>query len=200
VGRNPDSAPGPGPADRPRRADARRNQQALLDAAARVFATHGVDAPVRLIAAEAGVGMGTIYRHFPNRADLAIAVYRHQVDACADLGERLLADGSSPFAALKEWIDAFVDFLATKHGLAAVPGNDTDGGGLHEYFLDSLVAVCERLLTAARDAGEVNADISAYELMRGIGNLSLFAGAPDRYDARKLTHLLLAGVRAGEQP
>ena len=69
-----------------KRADARRNEQALLAAAAAVFVTSGVDAPVRDIAARAGVGMGTIYRHFPTRADLIIAVYRHQVEACAEAG------------------------------------------------------------------------------------------------------------------
>jgi AcrR family transcriptional regulator len=71
---------------RPKRADARRNEESLLEAAAAVFVKSGVDAPVRDIAAEAGVGMGTIYRHFPTRADLVIAVYRHQVEACAEAG------------------------------------------------------------------------------------------------------------------
>ena len=77
-----------------KRADARRNEQALLDAAAAVFVRAGVDAPVRDIAAAAGVGMGTIYRHFPTRADLIIAVYRHQVEACAEAGPALLAGGA----------------------------------------------------------------------------------------------------------
>ncbi|MDO8143808.1 MULTISPECIES: TetR/AcrR family transcriptional regulator [unclassified Isoptericola] len=180
---------------RTRRSDARRNEQALLEAAARVFAESGIDAPVRLIAAEAGVGMGTIYRHFPSRAELVAAVYRHQVDACVDLGETLLQDDSSRFAALSEWIDAFVDFLATKHGLASVRTSDESGSGLHDYFLDRLVPICDRLLAAAREDGEVAVDVSGYELMRGIGNLCLFAGDDGRYDARKLTHLLLAGMR-----
>src|ERR1700749_3635426 len=100
-----------------KRADARRNEQTLLDAAAAVFVAAGVDAPVRDIATKAGVGMGTIYRHFPTRADLVIAVYRHQVEACADAGPRLLAD-HSPFDALRQWVSLFVDFLVTKHGLA----------------------------------------------------------------------------------
>jgi AcrR family transcriptional regulator len=179
---------------RTRRADARRNEKTLLDAAARVFAAQGVDAPVRQIAAEAGVGVGTVYRHFPRRADLVIAVYRHQVDACVELGERLLADGSSAFAALAEWVDAFVDFLVTKHGLAAVRGAESEEGGLHAYFLDRLVPMCDRLLEAARASGEIAAEITAYELLRGIGNLCLFAGDDARYDARRLAHLLLAGA------
>lgn len=180
---------------RARRSDARRNEQALLAAAARVFADSGVDAPVRLIASEAGVGMGTFYRHFPSRAELVAAVYRHQVDACVELGERLLQDGSQPFAALREWMDAFVDFLATKHGLATVRAQDESSGSLHGYFLDRLVPVCDRLLAAARENGEVTAGITGYELMRGVGNLCLFGGDDGRYDARKLTHLLLAGIR-----
>ncbi|HEY1670672.1 MAG TPA: helix-turn-helix domain-containing protein, partial [Trebonia sp.] len=91
-------------AGRPKRADARRNEKALLEAAAAVFVKSGVDAPVRDIAAEAGVGMGTIYRHFPTRADLVIAVYRHQVEACAEAGPALLASSSTPHAALTRWV------------------------------------------------------------------------------------------------
>src|ERR1700740_2941047 len=95
---------------RQKRADAQRNEQALLAPRAAVFVSHGVEAPVRTIAAAAGVGMGTIYRHFPTRADLVVAAYRHQVDALALAGPALLASASSPQAALTEWIDRFVDF------------------------------------------------------------------------------------------
>src|SRR3984885_11291687 len=125
-----------------KRADARRNEQTLLEAAAKVFVTSGVEAPVRDIAAAAGVGMGTIYRHFPTRADLIIAVYRHQVEACAEAGPALLASSATPHAALTRWIDLFVDFLVTKHGLAAVMQSDGAGfDALHAYFLDRLVPV-----------------------------------------------------------
>src|SRR6266496_3255169 len=93
---------------RAKRADARRNEKTLLDAAAAVFVASGVDAPVRDIAARAGVGMGTIYRHFPTRADLIIAVYRHQVEACAQAGPELLARSSTPHTALARWINLFV--------------------------------------------------------------------------------------------
>ena len=102
-----------------RRADAERNRSALLDAAASVFVVSGVDAPVRDIAAAAGVGVATIYRHFPTRSDLVVAVYRHQVEACAEAGPTLLADRPSPYDALVRWVDVFVDLLVTKHGLAA---------------------------------------------------------------------------------
>lgn len=184
-----------------RRADARRNEQALLDAAAAVFVTSGVQAPVRAIAGKAGVGMGTIYRHFPTRADLIVAVYRHQVEACAEAGPRILADSSSAHAALAEWVNLFVDFLVTKHGLAAALQSDRAGfDALHRYFLDRLVPVCAQLLEAAERDGEIWSGADAYELMRAIGNLC--AGVEDdrRYDARRMVHLLVAGLRRPRSP
>ena len=106
--------------------------------------------PVRDIAAKAGVGVGTIYRHFPTRADLIVAVYRHQVEACAEAGPALLASSSTPHAALARWINLFVDFLVTKHGLAeALQSDDAAFETLHAYFLDRLVPVCAQLLDAA---------------------------------------------------
>jgi AcrR family transcriptional regulator len=179
-----------------KRADARRNEQALLDAAAAVFVRAGVDAPVRDIAAAAGVGMGTIYRHFPTRADLIIAVYRHQVEACAEAGPALLAGGAGPYAALTEWVGRFVDFLITKHGLAAALRSDRARfETLHAYFLDRLVPVCAELLAAAAAEGEIRADVGAYELLFGIGNLCVGVDGDSRYDARRMVGLLIAGLR-----
>ncbi|RFU36630.1 TetR/AcrR family transcriptional regulator [Actinomadura logoneensis] len=179
-----------------KRADARRNERALLDAATAVFATSGVEAPVREIASRAGVGVATIYRHFPTRADLIAAVYRHQVEACAEAGETLLAGGGSPYDALGRWVNRFVDFVATKHGLASVLQSDDPAfQSLHAYFLDRLVPVCSDLLRAAADAGEIRAGIDAYELMRGVGNLCIGAESDPRYDARRLVELLVAGLR-----
>jgi AcrR family transcriptional regulator len=178
-----------------KRADARRNEQTLLDAAAAVFVVSGVEAPVRDIATAAGVGMGTIYRHFPTRADLIIAVYRHQVDACAEAGPALLASGSSPHAALTQWIDLFVDFLITKHGLAAALQSDKARfETLHAYFLDRLVPVCAQLLDAAAATGEVRPDVDAYGLMRAVGNLCAGADDDSRYDPRRMVGLLIAGL------
>jgi AcrR family transcriptional regulator len=179
---------------RPKRADARRNEEALLEAAAAVFVKSGVDAPVRDIAAEAGVGMGTIYRHFPTRADLVIGVYRHQVDACAEAGPALLASSSTPHAALTRWVGLFVDFLTTKHGLAAALQSDSARfETLHSYFLDRLVPVCAQLLGAAADAGEVRPDVDAHGLLRAIGNLCV-GGGDSYYDARQMVDLLIAGL------
>nr|WP_243275146.1 TetR/AcrR family transcriptional regulator [Streptomyces albus] len=171
----------------------------MLDAAAAVFVTSGVEAPVRDIAAEAGVGVGTIYRHFPTRADLIIAVYRHQIEACAEAGPALLESGATPYAALRQWIDLFVDFLVTKHGLAAVLQSDQAGfDTLHASFLDRLVPVCAQLLDAAADSGEIRAGLGAYELMRGVGNLCIGADTDPRYDARRLVALLIAGLRRAD--
>lgn len=185
-----------GQAARPKRADARRNEESLLEAAAAEFVTSGVEAPVRDIAARAGVGTGTIYRHFPTRADLIVAVYQHQVEACAKAGSDLLASSMSPHAALGQWINQFVDFLVTKHGLAAVlHSDDPSFETLHTYFLDRLIPVCTQLLDAAVEAGEIRSDITAYELMRGVGSLSIGGGKDPNYDARRLAELLVAGLR-----
>ena len=178
-----------------RRVDARRNETALLEAAAAAFVADGVNAPVRDIAARAGVGVGTVYRHFPTRADLVVAVYRHQVEACAEAGETLLVDEDSPHAALARWIDLFVDFLVTKHGLAAALRSDgAQFDTLHAYFLDRLVPACDRLLAAAVEAGEIRSDVGAFELMYGVGNLCIGADTDPRYDARRLVGLLIAGL------
>ncbi|MEU9124476.1 helix-turn-helix domain-containing protein [Streptomyces sp. NPDC048506] len=191
-----DSDQGAGHVVAPKRADARRNKETLLDAAAAVFVRSGVEAPVRDIAAEAGVGTATIYRHFPTRADLIIAVYRHQVDACAESGPALLETSPTPHAALGKRINQFVDFLVAKHGLAAALQSDNAGfDTLHAYFLDSLVPVCTQLLEATAVAGEIRSDIDAYELMRGVGNLCIGADSDLRYDAHRLVGLLIAGLR-----
>ncbi|GAA3389525.1 TetR/AcrR family transcriptional regulator [Cryptosporangium minutisporangium] len=179
-----------------KRSDARRNAATLLDAAAAAFVESGVDVPVRSIAARAGVGVGTIYRHFPTRADLIVAVYRHQVEACAEAGPSLLASSDSAYAALGRWVDLFVDFLVTKHGLAAaLQSDDAAFESLHAYFIERLVPVCDELLRAAVAAAEIRADVDAYQLLRGVGNLCVGAENDPRYDARRLVELLLAGLR-----
>lgn len=186
---------------RPRRADAQRNQQAIVEAAAAVFVASGVDAPVREIAGRAGVGMGTIYRHFPTRADLVVAVYRHQVQACADAAPAFLGEQPTPYDALVAWADMFVDFLVTKHGLAAALRDDRSGfESLHAYFLDRLVPACASLLAAATESGEVRVAVGAQGLLRGIGNLCASGASDASYDARAMVHLLLAGLRVPPRP
>ncbi|MGJ5756035.1 TetR family transcriptional regulator [Streptomyces puniciscabiei] len=192
-----DSGEGTKRAARSRRSDARRNEETLLEAATAAFVDSGVEAPVRDIATRAGVGVGTIYRHFPTRADLVIAVYRHQVEGLAEAGPALLKTTTTAHAALGRWIDLFVDFLVTKHGLAAVLKPDSTGfDALHTYFLDRLVPVCSELLQAAAATGEIRSDLEAYELMRGVGNLCIGAESDPRYDARRLVALLVQGLHA----
>lgn len=173
----------------------RRNQQTLLDAAAAVFVTSGVDAPVREIAAKAGVGVGTIYRHFPTRPELVVAVYRHQVEACADAGPRLLAESATPEAALRAWVALFVEFLVTKHGLAgALQGDSAGSDALHTYFVGRLVPVCDSLLEAALQSVDTAPPIDPYNVLKGIGNLCIGAASDTRYDAATLVQLLISGL------
>lgn len=118
------------------------------------------------------------------------------MESTAEAGPALLRDGPSPHTALARWIDLFVDFLVTKHGLAAALRSDDAGfEALHAYFLDRLLPVCTRLLDAAAEAGEITPDLEAYELMRGVGNLCIGADSDPRYDARRLVALLIAGLR-----
>ena len=189
------SAQEPAPPARARRADARRNEKTLLDAAAAIFVASGVEAPIRDIAVRAGVGTATIYRHFPTRADLIIGVYRHQVEALAQAGPALLAT-SAPYDALRQWISGFVDFLVTKRGLAIVlQSDDACFDPLHSYFLDRLVPVCTLLLDAAAESGEIRSDLDSYGLMRGVGSLCAGATSSHCYDARQLVEILIAGLR-----
>lgn len=178
-------------AGRRKRSDARRNAQTVLDAAAAVFARAGVDAPVRDIAAEAGVGMGTVYRHFPTRPDLVVAVFRHQVDGLA--AETVTSE--DPEAALRSWVARFTDFLVTKHGLAEALHSDQAGfESLHAEFVDRLVPVLGDLLRAGVDAGRFRADVRPLDLMIAIGNLCIGAGTFPDYRARHMVDVLLAGL------
>ncbi|NGM16128.1 TetR/AcrR family transcriptional regulator [Verrucosispora sioxanthis] len=178
-----------------KRADAERNKQALLEAAAAAFVDSGVNAPVRDIAVRAGVGVGTIYRHFPARADLIVAVYRHQVQSCAQAAPALLANSPTPHDALTAWIDLFVDFLVTKHGLAEAMHSDAAAfEPLHAYFLDHLLPAVTLLLDAAVDAGQVD-PIDPLTLLQGVGNLCIGASADSRYNPRRLAAILIRGLR-----
>ncbi|MGW1641675.1 TetR/AcrR family transcriptional regulator [Streptomyces lavendulae] len=180
-----------------RQAQAQRTRSSVLAAAAAVFVDQGVQAPVRDIAERAGVGVGTIYRNFPTRADLVTAVYRHQIDTCAALAPLLLEESASPFTALTRWVDAFVEFLVTKHGLGAALGSGDPGlENLHALMLDTLVPACATLLDACAAADELGPGITAYTLMRAIGNLCITGPDYDRADARRMVAALLVGTRA----
>jgi AcrR family transcriptional regulator len=181
-----------------REAGARRTREALLDAAAQVFVERGVQAPIRDIAGRAGVGVGTVYRHFPDRAELVIAVYRHQIDECVALAEEL-KDSAEPGRALEQWIGAFVEFLVTKHGLGvALQSDDAGFHSLHSLMLDKLVPACSLMVEAAVAGDELDPGVTAYALMRAVGNLCILGPGYEREDARAMVVRLLAGCRLSD--
>jgi AcrR family transcriptional regulator len=185
------------PKSRPVRADVQRNLDALLKAAMTVFAASGVDAPVREIADAAKVGVGTVYRHFPQRSDLVAAVFRHEVDACADAAP-VLAAAHRPGEALGLWLQRYVDFLAAKRGLAAaLHSGDPAFEALPAYFDTRLRPALRGLVDAAVAAGEVRADIEPSDLLSAVASLSVQTRDPDPAHARRMVALLVDGLRYG---
>ena len=179
------------------RADAQRSLEALLAAAKAVFATSGVDAPVRVIADGAGVGLGTLYRHFPQRADLIAAVFRREIDACADAAP-VLAGERPPFAALAAWLQRYALFIAAKRGLAqALHSGDPAFDALPGYFDARLRPALGALLAAAVEAGEVRADIDADELLGAVASLCMSAHNAQPGRAERMVALLVDGLRYG---
>lgn len=175
------------------RADAQRNLDALVAAAREVFARSGVDAPVREIAERAGVGVGTLYRHFPQRADLVIAVFRSAVDAAADAAPGLAA-AYPPGEAVAQWMQRFVDFIGTKRGLAAaLHSGDPAFAILPAYFRERFHPALKGLLDAAIAAGEMRPGIDPTELLTAAANLA----HGDIEQGRRMVALLVDGLRHG---
>ena len=191
---------GPGvPEHAPRalRADAQRNIGSLLEAAKAVFATAGVDAPAKEIADLAGVGVGTLYRHFPQRSDLVRAVFQRGVDACADAAPALAA-ANEPGAALEKWLHRYTEFVATKRGLAAaLHSGDPAFDALPGYFMQRLVPALASLLEAAVASGDIRSGISARDLLHAVANLCM--PVPDEGPAysQRMVALLVDGLRYG---
>lgn len=179
------------------RADAQRSTDALLTAAAEVFATSGVDAPVRQITAKAGVGAGTLYRHFPQRSDLIAAVFRHEVDACADAASALAAQ-HEPAEALAKWLQRFTVFIATKRGLSsALHSGDPAYDALPTYFQQRFMPVLTSLLDTAAQAGEIRSDVDPEDLLIATRNLTLPAQEDDNGHTQRMVALLVDGLRYG---
>jgi len=191
---------GPGAPDRaPRRlrADAQRNSDSLLEAAKAVFGTSGVDAPAKEIADLAGVGVGTLYRHFPRRSDLVKAVFRREVDACADAAPALTA-AHEPGVALAQWLHRYTEFLATKRGLAtALHSGDPAFDALPGYFMQRLGPTLGSLLDAAIASGEIRADISPKYLLHAVANLCLPVADEGVAYSQRMVALLIDGLRYG---
>ena len=182
------------------RADAQRNEDAVLGAAKAVFTESGVDATVREIAARAGVGMGTLYRRFPTRSDLIAAVFRREVDACAAEAVTLAA-AHQPGEALKRWLKRYAVFLGTKKGLAAaLHSGDPAFGALPAYFRSRFEPALGALLSAAAAANEGRGDIEPYDLLRAIGNLSVASGDDSAAHTARMLDLLIDGLRHGCKP
>jgi AcrR family transcriptional regulator len=181
------------------RADAKRNIDSLLGAAKAVFATAGVDAPAKEIADLAGVGVGTLYRHFPQRSDLVKAVFQREVDACADAAPALIA-AHEPGEALARWLRRYTEFVATKRGLAAaLHSGDPAFDALPGYFRERLEPALGSLLEAATASGEIRADVSPRYLLHAVANLCLpMAGEGVAYSQR-MVGLLIDGLRYGAE-
>lgn len=177
------------------RADAQRNSAALVDSAKTVFARSGVDAPAKEIADAAGVGVGTVYRHFPRRSDLVIAVFKQEVDACADAAGSLAAE-NPPFEALQRWLYRFTDFVATKHGLAqALHSGDPAFDELPAYFRARFGPALAVLLKTASAAGEIDDVVNGEELLYAVARLCQPIGDGGAEQSRRLVALLINGLR-----
>jgi AcrR family transcriptional regulator len=148
------------------RTDALRNRDRVLEAARRVFSAGGPEASLEAVAKTAGVGIGTLYRHFPTRETLFEAVYRREVQQLADLAKRL-EEEAQPIEALRQWMRSFVKFVATKKGMSAALAfaisKDSD---LFSYSSDLLTRAVGELLSRAGTAGEIRSDISPEDLLR----------------------------------
>jgi AcrR family transcriptional regulator len=178
---------------RPRRADARRNAALLLAAAREVFAEQGTDAPLDEIARRSGVGNATLYRHFPDRRELIIAVYAGEVTALCDRGQALLSE-DPPGEALATWLAAFVTHVATKRQLATAIHDDRAGqrADLFSRWHESMRTTVSALLERAQRAGAVRTDVTAADLL-ALAHATALAGA-DEDQARRLLRLIRHGI------
>ena len=178
------------------RADAQRNVDALLTAAKEEFADHGVDVAVRTIAARAGVGTATLYRHFPRRSDLVSAVFRREIDDCAATAAEL-SSAYPPEEALELWLQRYTAFVATKHGLAsALHSGDPAFVALPGYFSDRLGPVLQELLEDAERSGGVRGGIDPLEFLGAVANLCIPPpGTADHSRAARMVGLLIDGLR-----
>jgi AcrR family transcriptional regulator len=191
-----------GPPAPPKRADARRNYERLLTAATAAFAEHGADdVSLEEIARRAGVGIGTLYRHFPARQALLEAVYKDQVDGLDALGAKLLA-AESPGAAVGDWLRAFIAFGRTKRSLSAalVSTIGRDAALISECSM-ILRRRTQEILSRAQDAGEARQDVQAADILRLTHGLIMATEAapadPDQQE--RLLSLVVGGLLSGDR-
>ena len=181
---------------KPLRADARRNRDALLAAAAAQFAERGVDTSLEDVARSAGVGIGTLYRHFPSREALVADVYRREVELLCGGVDQLLATRPAD-EALAEWMRRFVGYVATKRGLAvALKSMVNDNSDLFAQSRADINESMARLVSAAVEAGLVRADADPEDVLRGMSGFCLFSDQAGWQDqAQRLVGLLVDGLR-----
>ena len=185
------------------RADAVRNRERVLEAAKAVFSAGGPEASLEAVARQAGVGIGTLYRHFPTREALFEAVYRREVEQLADLAEALKAD-PSPSDALRRWLRSNVEFVATKKGMSAALALAAHASSeLAAYSSDRLTQAVGALLDRAVAAGEVRADISPADLLRALVGMCYLHDQPGWQDSvLRLVEVFVDGLcakRAGSR-
>jgi AcrR family transcriptional regulator len=178
------------------RADGERNRARLLEIAKHAFAERGATASLEQIARDAGLAIGTLYRHFPTRDALIAAVYRQETDALVEAADRLPVD-HPPFEALRAWLLLFVDFLAAKYGMADVLGTLIGGqDSLSANATERVTAALEKLSSEAAASGAIRWEIEPLDLLRAIGGVAtLQAGVNWRASALRMVDLLLNGLR-----
>jgi AcrR family transcriptional regulator len=183
---------------RPPRADAARNRETLLAAATRAFAAANEEPSMRAIAREAGVGIATLYRHFPTRESLVDAVYRDQVERLT-AGARELLGQLPPAQAMRRWMDLFADWLATKHGMIDTLRAMLESGEIaHAQSRTELLDAITTILGAGVAAGDLRPDISAEDIAASLTGIFIVAGRPgNQAQAERLLNLLMDGLRPG---
>ena len=182
---------------RPMRADARRNREALLQAAAELFAEEGTEVSLEAVAARAGVGIGTLYRNFPNRASLVEAAYRTEVAHLCDAASELL-DSNPPDVALAEWMDRFVTYAAAKRGMAGALKAVNAKTDLYSQTRTQITGAIGGLLEAGVVAGTLRADVEPEDVLRAMGCIwNLGDGEGWRTQAETLIRIIVDGLRHG---
>jgi AcrR family transcriptional regulator len=183
-------------AERGRRADAQRNRASLLAAASRLFVERGPAVPYVEIAKEAGVGVGTIYRHFPSREALIEAAYRSELDAVCDAAPTLL-DSLPPEQALRTWMDRFIEYMTTKIGMSeAIRAVVSAGGDPFASSRERLDAVLEILVEATTEAGCTRPGINVDDVLMTLSGIAMAASEPDQKEqAGRMVDLLYEGLR-----
>jgi len=184
------------PAGRKPRTDAQQNRERILEVAKEAFARSGASTHLDDIAKQAGVGAGTLYRHFPTRDALLEAVYRTEVEKLA-AAERKLAQGMPPIEALRAWMLLFVDYIATKQIIA--PALNTLVGGpskVYEASRAQIAGAIHSLVERAIESGDIRKDLEPFDLLRALIGVSNVASGPDwQQSARRLVEILITGSR-----